>query len=321
MSSIFASLPFEESINAARDKLAVVKSLFLEWDAAARSRAITMANVRDQAVLESVHDELVIAINDGKTYAEFEKALTENQLRGWTGTGAWHQRLVYEQNLSMAYSAGRVEQGTDSGLRVWRYLASISAVRRQEHEQYYDNLYRFAAGSPVPPIDFNCTCGWEWVFPHELEAMGMKPEDFPAFDPPTPASGFVWSPAHYADLALTSLSRSHRYEEQLGDAAMAYCGRPFTGTPEDVVGWIDAATEAGAELAAKKLERILAWSAALNQQGLSLQAIANRILEARPQIASNEDSELDYQATFAAWLRGRVVVAKQAEQADIARAA
>lgn len=208
MPSLFSSLPFREAIDALYDRLALRKPEFLELDRRARSRAFTMAWVEDQRVLEDVHDALGQAISEGETFAQFERRLfgkrtegaepgSAGERLGFPGTAAWHHRLVYETNLGMAYSAGRVQQGAESGLKVWRYLPSISEQPRPDHEQYYGSLFRWEAGSVMPPWDFNCACGWEWVFPEELEAMGVNPADLPVFDPPPPASGFAWSPSDY----------------------------------------------------------------------------------------------------------------------------
>lgn len=306
MPSLFDNLPFTQAIDALMNRLAIRKDKFLELDAAARSRAFTMAWVNDLHFLESIHDELSLAIAEGKTFAQFERAIRENQLRGWTGTAPWHHRLVYETNLNMAYAAGRVQQAVESGMRAWRYLPSNSDVPRPEHEEYYNRIYRFAPGSPVPPIDFNCNCGWELVFPEELEALGIDPAELPVFDPPVPRSGFVWSPADYVGASRRIGDQFSVISAQLSAPCLrGECISARQSPPEAPQTWIEAATKAAGTLFEDKLEALLGRLGELEREGLSLQAMANRLTEAMAVIRSNEDVELNRLVVLAALLRGR----------------
>jgi len=204
MPGLFAQLPFVEAIEALRNRLSITKGLFNLLDESARSKSFTVARVADQRVLENIHDELAIAINNGETFVDFKKRIADLKERsGWTGTSPGHYRLIYQQNASMAYSAGRLQQGERTGLKVWRYLPSIAMHPRSAHASYYNKLYRAEPGHPMPPIDFNCACGWEWVFPDELEAMGKTPADFPTFNPPVPTSGFQWNVSAYLQANCT----------------------------------------------------------------------------------------------------------------------
>ncbi|HUT12921.1 MAG TPA: phage minor head protein [Thermoguttaceae bacterium] len=203
MPELFAKLPFLQAIEALADRLAIPKVVFMELDAANRSRAFTMARIADLNVLQSVHDELTIAINDGETFAQFKQRLKDVQERtGWTGTNPWHYRQVYDMNLGMAYSAGRFQQGTESGLKVVRILPSISKEKRPDHAMLAGQLFRFEPGTMLPPWDFGCQCGWEWVFPEELEAMGTRPEDLPALPFTGAGQEFQWRPDSYAKLTI-----------------------------------------------------------------------------------------------------------------------
>lgn len=305
MPSLFDNLPFTQAIEALRKRLAISKADFLELDRAARSKAFTMAWVADENVLENIHDELSIAINDGDSYAQFKQRLQDlGERTGWTGTANWHHRLVYETNLGMAYNAGRVQQGEGAGLKVWRYLPSISDMPRVDHEAYYGNLYRMAPGSPVPPIDFNCTCGWEWVFPEELDALGLDPAELPVFDPPVPKSGFVWSPTDYVSATQEPPRRQYaaaRCRLELLAAATAPVIRADFNAPES---WIEAASKAAGSVFEDKLERLRKWIAREAEAGLDLVQIRNRIYEAMPIAQSNADQELNRLVVLAGLLAG-----------------
>jgi uncharacterized protein with gpF-like domain len=203
MPGLFARLPFTEAIAALAERLALPKAVFLELDAANRSRAFTMARIGDLDVLQQIHDELTIAINDGETFAAFKKRLADVRERtGWTGTNNWHYRLVYDQNLGMAYTAGRYRQGSEAGLKVVRILPSISVEPRAEHAVYAGQMFRMEPGSILPPWDFNCQCGWEWVFDAELEAMGIDAASLPAVPFSDAGQEFQWRPDSYGDLSV-----------------------------------------------------------------------------------------------------------------------
>ncbi|HUX16943.1 MAG TPA: phage protease, partial [Phycisphaerae bacterium] len=104
----------------------------------------------------------------------------------------------------------RLQQGVQSGLQAWRYLESTSDVPRSDHAMYAGEIFRVAPGKPMPPWDYGCQCSWEWVFPHELEAMGIEVNDLPVFDPPPPASGYHWSASDYV-----AMKRSHAETQTL----------------------------------------------------------------------------------------------------------
>lgn len=306
-SGLFTNLPFIEAITALANRLAMPKPEFLRLDAANRSRAFTMARIADQTLLENIHDELAIAINDGDTAAEFRTRIEELQERsGWTGTSPWHYRVVYDQNLGMAYSAGRVQQGRDLGLRVLRYLPSISANPRPEHEAYYNNLYRMAPGSPVPPIDFGCNCGWEWVLDDELEALGVNPSELPVFAPPVPKSGFVWSATDYFDLRAVVASSEHAAVSE--DCTLVACAA-IEVVPPVVVDWFEAAVDAASTLAKAKFERLMGWMERITGETsvphAALRAIEQRWADAIFPLRDDDEPELMHQATMAALLLGR----------------
>jgi len=216
MPNPFAKLPFLQAIEALAERLAMPKSLFMELDAVNRSRAFTMARISDLNVLQNIHDELTIAINDGETFADFKGRLEDVKERtGWTGTNPWHYRVVYDTNLGMAYSAGRYQQGAEAGLRAVRILPSLAEHPREEHRPFANQLFRYESGAMLPPWDFGCQCGWEWVFPEELEAMGVRAEDLPALPFTGAGQEFQWRPDSYAELSIDP----SRYAGALGAAA------------------------------------------------------------------------------------------------------
>lgn len=223
---IVGKLPFEEAIQGLAKRLGLIKwarsdrrdagptqerlPAFMELDAANRSRAFTMAWIEDLDHVEQVHQELVKTIAAGETLYDWRmkhiRDISEGGYRstGWEGSplGEAHYQLVYRQNLSMAYTAGRFEQGTRSGFRVVRILPTLSMSHRAAHDAYVGKLYRIDEQSMLPPWDFGCNHGWEWVFPEELERMGIDPDSLPLLRFDDRNQDFQWRPAAYMQLSI-----------------------------------------------------------------------------------------------------------------------
>ena len=169
---------FDEAIRAFAGRTDVVtKPRFLQLDEAARARAWTMARIADADVLSDMHDAVDKIIQTGGSFRDFIDDIEDTmQRRGWEGPQAWHAQLVFNQNVGMAYTAGRWQQATQAGVQYWRFLASEAAEPRDEHKVYYDQIFKLGEG-PMPPLDFGCQCGWEVVFDEELsdeERAGLE---------------------------------------------------------------------------------------------------------------------------------------------------
>lgn len=207
-------LPFQEAINGLAKRVGLIKwsesdrqfqeqPAFMDLDAANRSRAFTMARIEDLEHVDQVHEELVKTIAAGESLYDWRmkhvKEIAEGGYRstGWEGSplGEWHYQLVYHQNLSMAYTAGRYESGTRSGFKVVRILPTLSMEPREEHSIYANQAFRIDSDSPLPPWDFGCNCGWEWVFPEELDGVDLGKLPLLRFD--DSRQQFKFRPAAY----------------------------------------------------------------------------------------------------------------------------
>lgn len=173
------------------------KEEFLRLQGLDRSRAWTVARVADLDLLRDLHGAVGQAVEGGQTWREFLDSLdTIMERRGWAGLKPWHAQLVYEQNVNMAWSAGRVMQSRDAGVKYWRKLPSDSVAPRPEHQRYDNQVFTFDELTP-PPWDFGCKCNWEVVFDEELPA-GTGREPATGRDAgPTGATEFAWDAGHY----------------------------------------------------------------------------------------------------------------------------
>jgi phage I-like protein len=189
---LFEKLPFKQAIDALLNKLAVTRDVFDTLDAVGRSYTFTLARVPNDAWVDTIHQEIVESIDKGETFSDFWTRIKNTAAdTGWIGTTERHARLVYEQNIGTAYSAGRMQQGMDLGIKAWRKLPSLADEPRAEHAQWDNQIFKLTPDTPLFPIDYNCNCGWEFVDNIELESLGIDPSTLPVFSPPPSRTGYV----------------------------------------------------------------------------------------------------------------------------------
>jgi len=162
---------FAEAIDALAQRTELLpKQEFLKLSGQARSKAWTVARVTDMQIMKDLHGAAGQAVEGGQSWREFIDSLQAiRQQRGWSGLEPWHAQVVYETNVNQAWTAGRVTQARDAGVRYWRKLPSDSRAERAEHARLNGQIFAFSELSP-PPWDFGCKCGWEVVFDDEVPA-------------------------------------------------------------------------------------------------------------------------------------------------------
>jgi len=193
---VLPKLPFREAIEAAVNRLRMPKGLFLQLDAANRSRAFTVAWVTKLSLLKSIHAVYVDALTNGTSLRDFRNALPEMMEReGWVGENWWHAEVVYNQNRMMAYGAGVYQQAQESGSTAWRYHKNT-----ERHADLDGKVFGWDDLTFFPPIDFNCQCWVEELFsgeePEQLDSSesvidrGVRP-------PGVEEKDFVYDPRAY----------------------------------------------------------------------------------------------------------------------------
>jgi hypothetical protein len=214
-SPILERLGFDEAITGLARRVGLIKyteygtlqklPAFMDLDAANRSRAFTMAWIGDLKVMQQVHEQLVQTAAAGESLYDWRiKRIEAVKASGWEGSplGEAHYQLVYRQNLGMAYSAGKYESGTRTGFKVVRILPTLSQNPRSSHEKYVGQMFRIDSESMLPPWDFGCNHGWEWVFPEELERANIDPESLELLRFDDADQDFQWRPAAYMALSI-----------------------------------------------------------------------------------------------------------------------
>ncbi len=173
------------------------KDQFLALHGLNRARAWTVARVAEVDLLKDLHDAVGQAIEGGQSWREFKDSLDHiMEQRGWSGLEPWHAKIVYEQNVNMAWSAGRTMQAQDAGVRHWRKLPSQSLAPRPEHQRYDNQVFTFEQMTP-PPWGFGCKCEWEPVFDEEITGETPVPRISGPADQPPAGGEFEWNASHY----------------------------------------------------------------------------------------------------------------------------
>lgn len=161
-------LPFEEAIAFFRQKSRVPTEHWTDVWRTAHSRAFMVAGAATDALLQDFQDAIQQALDQGTTLEAFRKQFDDIvEKHGWAynGTPGWRSRIIYETNLSTAYSAGRYAQLNDPDVRqafpYWTYVHGDSQRPRPQHLAW--NGMTLRADDPFweshyPPNGWRCSC-------------------------------------------------------------------------------------------------------------------------------------------------------------------
>jgi len=184
---IWKDLPFEEAIAFFQAKLNVPTR---HWDDLWRgmhSRAFMVAGAMEEDMLGDFNAAIERALKDGTTLRDFQKSFDKTvENTGWSyhGTRAWRTGLIYNTNLTTAYSAGRWKQMTDPEVLKLRpylgYRHGDSVNPRPEHLAW-DGLV-LPADDPwwnthYPPNGWGCHCSAFSLSQRDLDGMGKAGPD------------------------------------------------------------------------------------------------------------------------------------------------
>lgn len=184
-------LPPEEAIAYLRAKTAVTSETYLDVWRRANVKAFTVAGAATQALAQDFLDEITAAAETGSTQRDF--AATFDSLvakHGWSHSGSrdFRARIIYETNLSVAYSAGRysqmVEPETLAQYPFWEYVHSGALHPRHEHKSWNGLVLRCDDpwwSTHYPPNGWGCGC---WVRPVSARDLARYGKSGPDAAPP-----------------------------------------------------------------------------------------------------------------------------------------
>ncbi len=180
-------LPPERAIEWLRAKVNATSSDWTTVWQRANARAFTVAGAATDALVEDFRTSVAAALENGTTLADFRKDFDAIAAKhGWmhSGTPAFRSQMIFETNLSMAYSAGRyaeqVEPAVLEAYPYWQYVHSGSPHPRHQHLAWDGLILR--ADDPwwsthYPPNGWRCGCWVRPVSARDLARMGRSGPD------------------------------------------------------------------------------------------------------------------------------------------------
>lgn len=146
-SAEYMQLPFQEAIDFFKRKIKLPTSTWKDLWQGMHSRAFVIAGALKSELLSDLHEAVGKGIAKGTTLAEFRKDFDKIvQRHGWKykGNRGWRTAVIFNTNLSTAYSAGHYKQMTDPDVLkarpFLRYVGSSSAEPREDHMKWYNTV-------------------------------------------------------------------------------------------------------------------------------------------------------------------------------------
>jgi len=165
----YADLPFDEAIEFLRKKINLPTETWLDIWQEMHARSFVVAGAMRKELLEDLREAVEKGIAEGTTIEVFRESFDKMiEKYGWAYNGgkAWRTAVIFNTNLSVAYSVGHYRQMMDPDVLKarpwWRYVGSSSEHPREEHKKWYG--VTLPADDPwwnthYPPNDWGCKCG------------------------------------------------------------------------------------------------------------------------------------------------------------------
>ena len=177
-------MTFEEAVEYFRRRIPVTAKVFYSIAYDYRVLAFTVSGYSKLQILRRFYEELLAALEQGNTLAEFRSNMHGFLEReGYEGVTPYQAENIFRTNIQTAYNVGHYEQMTDPGVMklrpYWQYDAVNDAHTRPSHLAMDGRV--FPADSEVwntwfPPNGFRCRCTVKTLSKRQVEARGLKVE-------------------------------------------------------------------------------------------------------------------------------------------------
>ncbi len=186
---------FEEALDWFKKRFPVTEELLEALGQYAGARAWTVADVAELDVVLDVFKELELAIAEGRTLAEFKKAIGAKLTKSWGKSNAARIETIYRTNMQTAYNAGRWKQLTDPDIVRTRPYLMYDAILDSRTSDICKkrNGTVLPASDPWwsqnnPPLHHRCRSSLRALRPREAERQGID-DSPPEADNPSPGFG------------------------------------------------------------------------------------------------------------------------------------
>lgn len=149
-----------------------------------RALAFTVSGYTKAQVLKKFYDELLAALEEGNSLAEFRENMNDFlEVEGYEGITPYQAENIFRTNIQTAYNVGHYKQMTEPGVKAlrpyWQYDAVNDSKTRPSHLAMDGRV--FMADDPIwdtwfPPNGFKCRCTVKTLSKRQMEQRGLTVE-------------------------------------------------------------------------------------------------------------------------------------------------
>lgn len=175
-------IKFEEAVEFLKRKVPITKAEWKSVEPKARFRAFTVAKLGSATLIDTVKQQLLGVLEDGKGYAEFWNRIKQTVENDVSKIKPGYWETVFRTNTQSAYVAGKLQQFETSGVAAYQLMV-IEDVRTS---QICRNLLNKNSGYGIilpvehpfwqkygfPPYHFNCRSSIRGVWPSQVGKIG-----------------------------------------------------------------------------------------------------------------------------------------------------
>lgn len=121
-------MTFEEAVAYFKERVPVTASRFYQIAAEYRALAFTVSGYTKAQVLKKFYDELLAALEEGNSLAEFRENMNDFlEAEGYEGITPYQAENIFRTNIQTAYNVGHYKQMTEPGVKALRPYANEGA--------------------------------------------------------------------------------------------------------------------------------------------------------------------------------------------------
>ena len=174
-----------------------------------KRHCFTVAKVSSADVLQMIHEEILKAVDDGKTYKEFkeeaEKMFKDKGYLKRDDGSAWRLDTIFRTNIQSAYMGGRYFEMTNvkDDFPYWQYIAIRDKRTRPSHSALANKVVKMDDSfwkTHYPPNGYRCRCRVRALGEQDLIDKKLKVTDggdlkkYPADEGFETNPGEQWNP-------------------------------------------------------------------------------------------------------------------------------
>ena len=132
-------MTFEEAVAYFKERVPVTASRFYQIAAEYRALAFTVSGYTKAQVLKKFYDELLAALEEGNSLAEFRENMNDFlEAEGYEGITPYQAENIFRTNIQTAYNVGHYKRMTEPGVKALRHSGqrtSDSGQRGDHNDQ------------------------------------------------------------------------------------------------------------------------------------------------------------------------------------------